>query len=145
MTMSNEHSDIFFVCWIIERIRRVTKLTHKEIAERLGKGRIAWANEHAQVLHCENPDKVVWELIEDFGVPEPPLYHDISNKEEPSLNDIGSVFYRIVRHAHSDDMVDGIYQLFTSFLPPLITDYNRELYWANREYLVACYQTGEIL
>ena len=55
------------------------------------------------------------------------------------------VFYRIVRHAHPDDYVHGIYEVMTSFLPPLITDYEKELYWVSREYLVASYQEGELL
>ena len=145
MTMSDKHNDVFFVCWIIERFSRVTGLSHKEIVEKMGREEIKHYLNYADVMHCENPDKIVGELAEEFGLPVPPLYGSVIDKSLPSLSDIGMVYYRIVRHAHPDDFVEGIYAVMSSFLPPLIADYGNNLYWANREYLVACYNEGCLL
>lgn len=143
--MTDAHSDAFFVCWIIERFRRVSGLSHKEIAEKMGLERILHHIKYAKVLHSENPDKIVGELASDLSLPIPPLYEAVKNKFVSKLSDMGMVYYRIVRHAHPNDFAVGIYSVMTSFLPPLIADERRNLYWANKEYLLACYQEGELL
>lgn len=145
MIMRDDHNDVFFACWIIERLYRVTGLSHKQIAENLGQDEIKHYLAHAKVMHCENPDKIVGELAEDLNLPEPPLYTTVKDNHKAKLSDMGMVYYRIVRHAHPDDFAEGIYKVMTSFLPPLLSNHSNNLYWANKEYLVECYKAGTLL
>jgi hypothetical protein len=141
-----KYNDMYYVCWLIERMHRTTQKPHHELVSLLGEARIRHYMELADVFHCENPDKIVGELAEEIGIPEPPLYHSLPNeKDKPSVRPIAGVYSRIIKNAHPDDYTNGIINVFSSFLPPLISDYGNNLYWANKEYLVESYKEGALL
>ena len=140
------YSELYYVCWLIERMHRVTKKTHRELVELLGELRIRHYMELADVFHCENPDKIVGELAVELGLPEPPLYSELSDEDKkPSIRPIAGVYSRIIKGTHPNDYITGITNVLSSFLPPLIADYGNNLYWANKEYLTECYREGAIL
>ena len=81
-----KYHDMYYVCWLIERMHRTTQKPHREWVALLGKSRIQHYMELADVFHCENPDKIVGELAEEIGLPEPPLYRSLPNeKNKPSV------------------------------------------------------------
>jgi len=102
--------------------------------------------ELADVFHCENPDKVVGELAMELGLPEPELYSDFpTEKKKPALRSIAGVYARIIKATYPDNYVTGVINVLSSFLPPLVSDYGNNLYWANKEYLTECYKEGVLL
>ena len=89
-----KYSDMYYVCWLIERMHRTTQNVEKN---------------------------------------------------KPSVRPIAGVYSRIVKNTHPDDYTNGIINVFSSFLPPLISDYGNHLYWANKEYLIESYKAGALL
>jgi len=141
-----KYNDLYYVCWLIERLHRVTGKSHRELVELLGEDNINHYMELADVFHCENPDKIVGELTDELGLPEPQLYNDLAMEaKNPSLRSIAGVYARIIKATHPNDYVSGVVNVLSSFLPPLLSDYRTNLYWANKEYLTECYKEGVIL
>jgi len=141
-----KYADLYYVCWLIERMHRVTQLPHKELAVRMGDERIRHYMAYADVFHCESPDKIVGELADELGLPEPPLYHTLPNEQaKPSVRPIAGVYARIIKNSYPADYAAGVAAVFSSFLPPLISDFGNNLYWANKEYLVESYKAGYLL
>ena len=99
-----KYNDMYYVCWLIERMHRQTQKSHHELVSLLGKERISHYMELADVFHCENPDKIVGELAEEIGLPTPPLYRSLPNEKNiPSVRPIAGVYSRIVKNTHPDD------------------------------------------
>jgi len=143
--MSN-YNDLYYVCWLIERLSRVTGKPHKSLVELMGDARIKHYMELADVFHCENPDKIIGELAEELGLSEPQLYSELpSEAKKPALRSIAGVYARIIKTIYPDDYVLGTINVLSSFLPPIISDYGNNLYWANKEYLAECYKEGALL
>jgi len=141
-----KYNDLYYVCWLIERLHRVTGQSHKALVELIGEVRISHYMELADIFHCENPDKIVGELAEELGLPEPRLYSELpAEMKNPALRSIAGVYARIVKATHPDNYVSGVINVLSSFLPPLISDYGNNLYWANKEYLTECYKEGALL
>jgi len=141
-----KYNDLYYVCWLIERLHRVTEKPHKDVVELMGEARIRHYMELADVFHCENPDKIVGELAEELGLPEPQLYGDLPTEmKKPALRSIAGVYARIIKATHPDNYVSGVINVLSSFLPPLVSDYGNNLYWANKEYLTECYKEGVLL
>ena len=141
-----KYNDLYYVCWLIERLHRVTGQSHKVLVDLIGDARISRYMQLADVFHCENPDKIVGELTEELGLPEPCLYNELpAEMKTPSLRSIAGVYARIVKATHPGNYVSGVINILSSFLPPLISDYGNNLYWANKEYLTECYKEGVLL
>ena len=141
-----KYNDMYYVCWLIERLHRVTGQPHKVLIDLIGENRIRHYMDLADVFHCENPDKIVGELVKEIGLPEPCLYSELlAELKTPALRSIAGVYARIVKATYPENYVLGVINMFTSFLPPIISDYGNNLYWANKEYLTECYKEGVIL
>ena len=143
---SKEYDNMFYLCWIIERANRTTNLPHKDLVEKIGEERLQHYFNYAEAFHCENPDKVVGELAEELGLAEPPLYHELpEERKKPLFSKAAKSSARVIDELYKERYVKGVYEYYTSFLPPLLADYRNNLYWSSKEYLVACYREGELL
>jgi hypothetical protein len=112
----------------------------------IGMERLVHYYDYADAYHCENPDKIIGELADELGLPEPPLFSLLPNeKKNPPFSKIAKSSARVINDVYSDDYIQGVYNYYTSFLPPILADSDNNLYWSSKEYLVACYKEGEIL
>jgi hypothetical protein len=113
----------------------------------MGMERLSHYYDYAEAYHCENPDKVVGELTDEIGLPIPPLFdHLPDEKKTPPFSKMAKSSARVINDLYSDDYyIQGVYDYYTSFLPPILADSKNNLYWSSKEYLVACYKEGEIL
>ena len=85
-------------------------------------------------------------MYEEFGLTVLYNYRDaLTNKDMPTVDDIAMVYTKIIDAVYPTDYREGILDFYNSFLQPLLEDYGNNLYWANREYLVACYREGYLL
>jgi hypothetical protein len=102
--------------------------------------------EYADVYHSENPDKVIGELVEELGLSEPPLFNELPEESKsPPFSKIAKSSARVINDVYGDNHVQGVYDYYTSFLPPILTEIKNNLYWSSKEYLVACYKEGALL
>lgn len=142
---NNNH--LFFTCSLIEYIGRRMKRTRKEVTDYLGKDRIARIYEYADVFHCEPIEKVAAEFIEESGITE----GNFDNVKEcrysvPDYWDIGEVYERLIEDSYTDEqIVDGIWEVYHSWIDAHISDYNTDFYYQPRDYIAACYKEGVVL
>ena len=144
---SKAYDNMFYLCWLLERLCRSTDLPHKDLVKMIGVERLQHYYDYAEAYHCENPDKVVGELAEEIGLPTPPLYSQLpDDKTNPPFSKIAKSAARVINDVCGENCyVQGVYDYYTSFLPPILADSANNLYWSSKEYLVACYEDGRIL
>lgn len=142
---NNNH--LFFTCSLIEYIGRRMKRTRKEVTDYLGKDRIARIYEYADVFHCEPIEKVAAEFMEESGITK----GDFDNVKEcrysvPDYWDIGEVYERLIEDSYADEqIVDGIWEVYHSWIDAHISNYNTDFYYQPRDYIAACYKEGVVL
>ena len=142
---NNNH--LFFTCSLIEYIGRRMKRTRKEVTDYLGKDRIARIYEYADVFHCEPIEKVAAEFMEESGMTE----GNFDNVKEcryvvPDYWDIGEVYERLIEDSYEDgQIVEGIWEVYHSWIDAHISDYNTDFYYQPRDYIAACYKEGVVL
>lgn len=143
---SKEYDKMFYLCWLLERLHRSTNLPHYELVKKIGNAKLHHIYDYADAYHSENPDKVVGELAEELGLPTPSLFHELpEERKNPPFSKMAKSATRVINEVYGDDHVNGVYNYYTSFLPPLLTDVKNNLYWSSKEYLVACYKEGTLL
>lgn len=144
-TKNNNH--LFFTCSLLEYIGRKVKRKRSEVLDFLGEERISRIYEYADVFHCEPIEKIAFEFIEESKIPE----GDFDNEKNcrytvPGYWDIGEVYERLIEDTYVDErLLEGIWEVYHSWIDDYISDYNTDFYYQSREYIAACYQEGTIL
>ena len=146
--MGTKNNDkLFFTCSLIEYIGRRMKRTRKQITDELGKEAIERIYEYADVFHCEPIETVAVEFIEEYGITQ----GDFDNEKEcryrvPDYWTMGEVYERLIEDLYSNEAItDGIWEVYHSWIDEHLSDYNTDFYYQPRDYIAACYRSGEIL
>lgn len=141
------NNKLFFTCSLIEFIGRKMKRSRKEITDALGKEAVERIYEYADVFHCEPIEKVAMEFIEEFGITQ----GDFDDEKKcryrvPDYWTMGEVYERLVEDSYSDEAItDGIWEVYHSWIDEHLSDYNTDFYYQPRDYIAACYHSGEVL
>jgi len=137
---------MFYLCWLLERLHRLADVPHKNLVEMMGTEKLLHYYHYADAYHCENPDKVVGELADEIGLPTLPLLSDLPDeRKNPPFSKMAKSAARVINEVYEGNHVQGVYNFYTSFLPPILADTKNNLYWSSKEYLVACYREGALL
>ena len=141
------NSALFYTCSLIEYIGREKKLKRSDVVCTLGEKTIGRIYRYADVFHCEPIEKVAAEFIEESGTTE----GNFDNVKEcrysvPDYWDIGEVYERLIEDSYADEqIVDGIWEVYHSWIDAHISDYNTDFYYQPRDYIAACYKEGVVL
>ena len=60
--------DLFYICFIIEKVSRFVKQPTSYIVRQIGEKNLYHLLSCAQALHCDNPEKVTREWINDYAI-----------------------------------------------------------------------------
>ena len=140
-----KYNNLFFACSLIEFIGRKEKRTRCEVVDFLGKDRIQRLYEYADVFHCEPIEKVADEFAEESKI------------TKGDFDNVGACRYRfliigisvrynerLIEDSYEDEkIVDGIWEVYHSWIDAHISDYNTDFYYQPRDYIAACYAEGE--
>lgn len=64
----------------------------------------------------------------------------------PDYWDIGEVFARLMEDCYEEDnVIQGIREVYASWLADKILNFNSDLYYQSREYIAFCYKEGKVL
>lgn len=110
--------DLYFICYMIERVARHIKQKNKYVVNTIGRDGLYHLISCAEVLHCENPLKVESDWINDYELEEGD--YDITDVDMelasiiPTPLDMGAVYKRLIIHTLSskEDYVDGIIRVY---------------------------------
>lgn len=99
------------------------------------------------LFHCEPIEKVADDFIEKDHITNGE-YDNISACRYlvPDYWDIGEVFARLIEDCcGKKDVIEGLKEVYASWLTEEIMNFNSDLYYQSRDYIAECYRAGEIL
>lgn len=143
-----EINDLYFICYMIERVARHIRQKNKYVVNTIGKEGIYHLISVANVLHCENPLKVEDDWIKDYNLEssdydvtkvDPELVSSI-----PSPLEMGEVYQRLISDTLTtkEDYVDGIIRVYNNSICDVIDNYNCSAYYEPSYVVARAYQNG---
>ena len=140
--------DLYFVCYMIERIARQLHQPNKYVVNKMGHDEIAKKLSVADVLHSENPLAVAADWIEEYGLQ--PGNYDVANvnpnlcEKIPTAMQRGKVYKRLILNTLSsnEDFADGILRVYNNPICETIDNYNGSAYYEPSPYIARSYYAG---
>jgi hypothetical protein len=143
-----EINDLYFICYMIERVARSIHQRNKYVVNTIGKEHLYHLISCANVLHCENPLKVEQDWIEEYQLVQSDF--DITNVDPelvsniPSPLEIGDVYQRLITDTltQNEDYVEGIIRVYNAPICEVIDNYNCSAYYEPSYVIARAYQDG---
>jgi len=139
-------NNLFFLCSLIEYIGRKTKNHRNVVTNAISKTNLQHIFDLSDVYHCENMDKLTFELIEKYNI-EMGYFDNIAKAKYaiPTHWDIGKVYKRLIidvsKH-NNKSLIDTLLEVYNSWLSRHIEDFNSSIYYESPQYLFQSYLTG---
>ena len=141
-------NDLYFICYMIERVARNIKQKNKYVVNTIGRDGLYHLISCAEVLHCENPLKVEADWINDYELENGNYDITIVDKELatiiPTPLDMGAVYQRLIVNTLSskEDYVDGIIRVYNDDICDVIDNYNCSAFYEPSYVIARAYQNG---
>lgn len=140
--------DLYFMCYMIERVARKLHQRNRYVVNIIGKDELYHLISCANVLHCENPEKVEEEWIENYKLDKGDF--DITKVDEkladriPAALDMGAVYQRLISDTldEDEDYVDGIIRVYNNDICDTIDNYNCSAFYEPSYVIARAYQNG---
>ena len=140
--------DLFFVCYMIERVARQLKQPNKYVANIMGHDELAKKLSLASVLHASNPQAVAADWIEEYHLQTGS--HDVKQVNTelcshiPSATQMGKVYKRLILSTlkSDEDYADGILRVYNDPICKKLDDYNCSAYYEPSPYITRSYYAG---
>lgn len=139
-------NDLYFICYMIERVARNIKQKNKYVVNTIGRDGLYHLISCAEVLHCENPLKVEADWINDYELENGDYDITIVDKELatiiPTPLDMGAVYQRLIVNTLSskEDYVDGIIRVYNDDICDVIDNYNCSAFYEPSYVIARAYQ-----
>lgn len=140
--------DLYFICNMIERVARNLHQRNRYVVNVIGKDELYHLISCANVLHCENPDKVETEWIENYKLDKGDF--DITNVDKelaeriPTPLEMGAVYQRLISDTldEGEDYVDGIIRVYNNEICDTIDNYNCSAFYEPSYVIARAYRNG---
>ena len=141
-------NDLYFMCYMIERVARNIKQKNRYVVNAIGRDGLYHLISCAEVLHCENPLKVEADWINDYELEKG--NYDIADVDSelasiiPTPMDMGAVYQRLILNTLSskEDYVDGIIRVYNDDICEVIDNYNCSAFYEPSYVIARAYQNG---
>jgi len=141
-------NDLYFLCYMIERISRRIKQKNIYIVNHISRDEWLRLISLANVLHCENPLQVEDEWIAEYELEEGNF--DIKKvdtelvEQIPSETQIGKVYMRLIVDTlePEENYVDGMIRVYNNAICEKIDDYNCGAYYEPSYVITRAYNDG---
>ena len=140
--------DLYFVCYMIERIARRLKQPNKYVANAIGHDELSRKLSLADVLHSENPLAVEADWIENYHLQSGDYDVTKVNSELcpqiPSATQMGKVYKRLILNTlqPGEDYSDGILRVYNNPICEILDNYNCSAYYEPSPYIARSYYAG---
>jgi hypothetical protein len=140
--------DLFFVCYMIERIARQLKQPNKYVANIMGHDELAKKLSLADVLHSENPLAVAADWIDEYQLEEG--NYDVTKVDPelcskiPTATQMGKVYKRLVLNTmqQNEDYADAILRVYNHPICEVLDNYDSSAYYEPSPYITRSYYAG---
>ena len=142
-------NDLFFICFLIEKVSRHIHQRNAYVVNKLGYDNLYHLTSVANVLHCENSDQVICDVIEEYGLEEGDFHIENVNRELctniPTEFDMGKVYTRLIVDTlyPDEDYVEGILRIYNDEICRTLDDYNNGSYYEPSYVIAHAYKNGE--
>lgn len=140
--------DLYFVCYMIERVSRRLKQPNKYIVNIMGHDELAKKLSLASVLHSANPEATESDWIEEYHL-QPGNYNILDVDSElcpkvPSATQMGKVYKRLIKNTiqSGEDYAHAIIRVYNSPICEVIDNYNSSAYYEPSPYITRSYYAG---
>ena len=137
--------DLYFVCYMIERVARKLKQRNAYVVNKIGSENLYHLLSCAQTLHCLNPLQVEADWIADYELKNGSF--DITAVDSnlcaviPSATQIGKVYARLI-NSLTKEYITGLQEVYNSPLCKKIDDYNCSAYYEPSYVITRAYLNG---
>lgn len=140
--------DVYFVCYMIERIARQLKQPKKYVVNAMGHDALSKKLSLADTLHSENPLAVEADWIDEFNLH--PGEYDVTNVDPelcqaiPTATQMGKVYKRLIINTlqPGEDYADAILRVYNDPICDIIDNYNTSAYYEPSQYIARSYFAG---
>ena len=143
-----QKNDLYFICYMIERVARKIFQKNRYVVNAIGKKGFEHLISLANVLHAENPETVEDEWIETYSletgnVDVTAVDKDLVEKI-PSSMQMGKVYQRLISDTAQpgESEVDGIFRVYNDSICDVIDNYNCSAYYEPSYVIARAYQSG---
>lgn len=128
-------NDLYFVCYMIERVARKLKQRNKYVVNSIGKEKLKEYISLANVLHAKNPLEVEQELIDNYNMKDGDF--DVTKVDNelasiiPSCTKIAKVYKRLIINVlqSDEDYIDALVRVYNSPLCEVIDNYSSSAFY----------------
>ena len=141
-------NDVYFICYMIERVARKLHQRNKYVVNKIGKGQLEHLISVANVLHAENPLAVEDDWIEEYNLAKGNVDVTAVDPELvtiiPSATQMGKVYQRLVYDTMQpgESEVEGIIRVYNDEICDVIDNYNCSAYYEPSYVIARAYQNG---
>lgn len=141
-------NDLFFMCYMIEKIARILHQRNKYVVNSIGYDGLYHLISLANVLHSANPNQVADDWISDYQLVEGDF--DITHVDSdlcekiPSALDMGKVYSRLIVDTllPDEDYVSAIIRVYNNEICEVIDNYNGSAYYEPSYVVARAYNDG---
>ena len=143
-----QKNDLYFICYMIERVARKIHQKNRYVVNRIGKDELYHLISVANVLHAENPKDVEDDWIGVYQLKKGDFDIADVNKELvrqiPSAMQMGKVYQRLIVDTAlwNENYVDGICRVYNNDICDIIDNYNCSAYYEPSYIIARAYQNG---
>lgn len=141
-------NDLYFVCYMIERVARNIKQRNRYVVEHIGSEGLARQLSIAETNHCLNPEQVVSDWKEEYklalGDVDVTLLDSEYTDKVPSDTQMGKVYARLIDSVSKQglDLVQTIQNVYASPICDAIDNYNSSAYYEPSYIQTRAYYNG---
>ena len=141
------YNDLYFVCYMIERVARSIKQRNRYVVERIGSMGLARQLSIADTNHCLNPEQVVSDWREEYHLENgtTDVTHVDSHYADtvPSATQMGKVYARLIETvSQGQNLVQSLQEVYASPICDIIDNYNTGAYYEPSYIQVRAYRNG---
>ena len=141
-------NDVYFICYMIERVARKLHQRNKYVVNEIGKENLEHLISVANVLHAENPLAVEDDWIEEYNLAKGNVDVTAVDSELvttiPSTTQMGKVYQRLIYDTMQpgESEVEGIIRVYNDEICDVIDNYNCSAYYEPSYVIARAYQNG---
>ena len=141
-------NDLYFICYMIERIARHLHQKNRYVVNGIAKKEWYHLISCANVLHCANPLQVEADWIKEYGLEEG--RYDITDVDGelvskiPSPLEMGEVYQSLIVDTlgKDEDFVEGMIRVYNDEICNTIDNYNCSAFYEPSYVIARAYQNG---
>lgn len=141
-------NDLYFVCYMIERVARDIKQRNRYVVEHIGCEGLARQLSIAETNHCLNPEQVVSDWKDEYNLANGNVDVTLVDSEYtdkiPSATQMGKVYARLIDSVSKQglDLVQTIQNVYASPICDAIDNYNSNAYYEPSYVQTRAYHNG---